>query len=404
MGRRAAARGKDLTATEYRRRYEGPVEFRHAAPKKGKRKLRSPRWAKFCLFFGIFFILISATGVGVKLFVSKRYDAAIQRADLLGNNRKEGKAKLKGPMNLLVMGTDKRTEEDFDPNDPSSRTWATPGSARADTIMWIHIPKGTDHAYVISIPRDSYVYIPSNEDMPDTEFEWEGGKDKINAAFSYGGAPLMVSALQKFSGQTIDYPVLVNFKAVKQLTDAVGGVDVMVDETTQDFRTLEKFVKGKQHLDGDRADAFVRQRKAICADRYPVTNPKKKGPECSLERGDYDRQARQQQFIQALTKRMSDKGIMTSPTKLDKFMRTALENLKVDKSMPVQDLGFSLKHLRPSNTTYLTLPMIGGVLEGGVWYEKVDEEKCEELFAAMESDSLQSYVARNGKNDVTHGR
>src|SRR5262249_35689205 len=146
--------------------------------------------------------------------------------------------------NFLLLGTDKRTADDFDPNDASSNTWTTPGPARADTIMLVHVPKGNNSAYVISIPRDAYIYIPSNAGMKKADIKWDGGKSKVNAAFAYGGSPLMVSTLQQFSGLTIDYPILLNFKAVRDITDAVGGVDVIVDRATQDYRSLERFPVG----------------------------------------------------------------------------------------------------------------------------------------------------------------
>lgn len=401
MGRRDR-RGDETT--EYRRRYSGPVEFRHAAPKRGKRKLRSPLWTKFCLVFGVLFILTSAMGIGAKVLLTSRYDNNIKRENLLGEHRTDKKVKLDGPLNFLILGLDKRSEEDYDPNDDSSHTWVTDGSpARADTIMWVHVPKGANKAYVVSIPRDTYVYIPENNDE-NAEIQWEGGEDRINAAYAYGGAPLMISTLKELTGITIDFPILVNFKAVKEITDAVGGVDVTVDELTQDYRTLEIFKPGPQRLDGKRADAYVRQRKAICMYNYPVKDPRYKGEECGLPRGDYDRQARQQQFIQALSHRIDEQGMATNPKKLDKLLRVITDNLTVDESMPVQDLVFSLKHLSQKDLTFLSLPMGESItLDNGALVETVNEPQTEELFSSIQNGTMEQYIAQYGKNDVTHG-
>lgn len=362
----------------YRARYVEPFEFRHAAPKRGKRKLRSPLWARFCLFLGALLMLASSTAYGAQWLLTKRYDENITRADLLGSNRTNG-AKIDGALTFLVLGTDKRTEEDYDPRDESSHMWAVDGE-RADTIMVIHIPKDQDSAYVISVPRDSDVYIPPSGD-------WEGGRDKLNAAYRWGGAPLVVSTVNRMLGIKIDYPVVMHFKAVREITDAVGGVTVTIDQDAFDPRTQRTWARGEHKLSGKDAEDYVRQ-------RY------------GLDGSDYDRQKRQQQFVHAVTERIDAEGIAANPGKLDKLLRVVTGNLTVDHSMPVKDLVFSLKHLRPDNATYLNFPMAGSEEIDGVWYENVDEDVAKELGTAMRAATMQPFVSRYPqlKNDPTHGR
>jgi LCP family protein required for cell wall assembly len=214
----------------------------------------------------------------------------------------------------------------------------------------------------------------------------------------------MLRTLKELTGVVPDFPVLVNFEAVREITDAVGGVDVTGPETTQDYRTLEIFEAGRQHLNGERADAYVRQRKAICSDIFPVTNPRRKGAECGLPRGDYDRQARQQQYLAALSHRIDEKGITNKPGKLDQLLRVITKNLTVDENMPVQDLVFSLKTLGQEDLTFLSLPMLGSqTLDSGAIVEAVDEEQTDALFTAMKNGTLPEYVATYGANDTTEG-
>ncbi|MGH3429277.1 MAG: LCP family protein [Mycobacteriales bacterium] len=308
----------------YRVQRPDSFEFRHAKSKdKKSKKPKSPLWARLCVIFGSVFIVMASLAYGGHLFLEQRYDKNIKRADLLGNNRQENQGKnVKFPLNFLIIGTDKRTPEDYDPNDPSSRTASVKGE-RSDTIMLVHIPQDKSKAYVVSIPRDTDVEIP-----PSADGHFKGGKDKINAAYFFGGAPLLVSTINKLMGVTIDYPIIVHFKAVRELADTVGGVDVVIDKQVQDPRTKIIFQAGPQHLDGKTAEAYVRQ-------RYGLPN------------GDYDRQKRQQQFVFALMNRITQTHVMTSPLKLDKLLRVVTSNITVDQSMPVQDMALALKGLSP---------------------------------------------------------
>lgn len=358
-------------------RYQRRFEFRHAAPKKGKRKLKSPLWARLCVIVGAILLLVSSTAYAGEWFLKSRYEGNINRDDLLGSNRRGSSgSKIDGPLNFLVMGSDSRATEKYNPNDPSSRQASVEG-ARSDTIILVHINKAMNHAYVVSIPRDSYVQIPRYKNKSD------GGKDKINAAFAWGGAPLLVTTVQNLLDTQIDYPVIVDFKAVRDLTDAVGGVDVNVDSTVTDPRSKRTFKAGINHLNGQQAEDYVRQ-------RYGLTG------------SDYDRQKRQQQYLFALMNKITQQGVAHSPSKLDKLLRIATKNLTVDKSMPVTDLVYNLKGMSPSDATFLTLPMAGEHTES--YAEVVDDQGVEELGQALQDDNMDQYIADYPPNDPTHGR
>ncbi|NUS72193.1 MAG: LCP family protein [Corynebacteriales bacterium] len=377
------ARHRDeLGETSLRPAYKPKFEFRHAAPKKGKRKLRSPLWTKLCVFFGVVLILLSTSAYGAQRFLTERYEKNVHREDLLGSNRDAAATKIDGALNFLILGTDKRTKEDEDPNDESTRTWHSNNGERSDTIILLHIPEDQSRAYVISIPRDSYVSIPASDDG-----KYEGGKAKINAAFNYGGAALTVSTVNKLMGITINYPMIMKFKALREIVDAVGGVDVTIDEETTDPRTGRTWEPGPQHLTGKDAEDYARQ-------RY------------GLPRGDYDRQARQQQVINAVSAKMQNQGILSSTSKLDKMLKTITGNLTVDESMPIADLVFSLKHLRPGNITYLTVPVAqSDVKINGESSEILDEDLMLEYGEAINDGTLEEFLNAhpNLRNDPSHG-
>ena len=107
--------------------------------------------------------------------LANHYDSKVNRENILeGVPQPEPAAgDERGPMNFLVLGSDSR--EGADTQDLNGT------GARSDTIMIVHVSRGLQSAFIVSIPRDSYVDIPAGGG-------WHGGKNKINAALSFGGA------------------------------------------------------------------------------------------------------------------------------------------------------------------------------------------------------------------------
>ncbi len=169
------------------------------------------------------------------------------------------KAVVADAMNILLLGSDSRIS-----TDPGA--WIR-GAQRTDAIMVAHIPADRSAVTVTSIPRDSWVSIPGN------------GKNKINAAFSFGGPTLMVKTVEKYTGVRIDHVVIVDFEGFKDITDELDGVRINVAASTSDERSA--FAAGPQTMDGETALKYVRQRH-------------------NLPGGDFDRVKRQQNWIRAV--------------------------------------------------------------------------------------------------------
>ncbi|MCY1136372.1 LCP family protein [Actinoplanes sp. Pm04-4] len=337
-----------------------------------------------------------AAFAGMRL-LSRRYEGAVARADLLpaAPSRSAGAPaepteppKVKGPMNLLLVGSD-------------SRTKGEPGDGRSDVVILVHIPESTGRAYVISIPRDTYLPIA-------TAGGERGPRNKVNAAYAWGGVPRLVQTLNQFGGITVDWPVLIDFAGIRKLTDLVGGVDVVIDKRSVDsYRFLPEnspypsapctdpqgrsrrcvaFPAGKVHLDGQLAEYYVRQRRGLPND-------------------DFDRSKRHQQYLRALAEKIAEQNLLTDPRGLDRLVRTAAGMLTVDRRMPVQRLAFTLRHLRAKDMTFLTLPIAENRDVPGVGAVMVpDAEQCRELFAALRADRLDEYTRVHPPNDVRHGR
>src|ERR1043165_4200757 len=116
-----------------------------------KRVLKSPLWAKILVFFGVLLMAVSGGAVVYARMLTETVNDSVVEEDLLGDtavNTGVDYVATNGPLNFLMIGTDSRDAEDAD------------AEARTDTIMVLHIPKGLDKAYLISIPRDLWVDIP----------------------------------------------------------------------------------------------------------------------------------------------------------------------------------------------------------------------------------------------------
>ncbi len=160
---------------------------------------------------------------------------------------------MKNRVNILVLGIDESTERE---------NW---GSFRTDTMILCSINFDTHDVDLISIPRDSYVKICNASGSARTV---DGHPDygKINSAFSTGGGAqkngfqyAMGTVKYLFGGIPVDYYIGFNMNVVKQVVDAMGGVDYDVDiDVTMNGRTLQP---GMQHMDGQAVLDYARQRK-----------------------------------------------------------------------------------------------------------------------------------------------
>ncbi|NLM68436.1 MAG: LCP family protein [Firmicutes bacterium] len=126
-------------------------------------------------------------------------------------------------------------------------------ASRTDTILLVAADPNTGSAGILSIPRDTRVYIPERD-------RW----DRINAVHAYGGPQLTVKTVENFLGVDIDYYIETDFAGFSRIIDTLGGVEIDVDtdmfyvDTAQDLYIDIK--AGRQVLDGETALQYVRYR------------------------------------------------------------------------------------------------------------------------------------------------
>ena len=325
---------------------------------------RSREWVKWLTTLLAALVFVVASGSWV---LATYYDTKITRIPgidglLAGDDT--------GPLTILVVGSDSREGLSAkEAHELRTGTAAAASGQRSDTMMLLHIAGDRKSATVVSLPRDSYVDIPAYTDADGDKHP--ESKNKLNAAFSLGGAPLLIKTVQQETGISIDHYVEVGFAGVVNMVDALGGVDVCVPTAVDDRRSGLELGAGTSHVDGLMALSYVRAR---------YIDPT----------ADLGRMERQQRFLGSMFQEATSAGVLLNPAKLNSFLNAALQSVHVDEGMSrdmLLELASEAQGLAPKDIRFLTVPLsnvnlstpVGSAVE---W----DEQKAEQVFSSIEDD------------------
>ncbi|WP_245796069.1 LCP family protein [Actinacidiphila alni] len=272
-----------------------------------------------------------------------------------------------GSQTFLLVGVDARSDLPTTGKDAKAPEWK-PGAQRSDTMMLVHLPADHKHAYVVSLPRDSWVSIPGH------------GQAKLNAAFSWGGPPLLIDTVQRLTKVKIDHLAVIDWSGFKKLTDAVGGVDITVDKTVSRRNGPGGvWTAGTHHMNGDDALDYVRE-------RY------------GLPRGDLDRTHRQQNFLRAVLSKMLSGGTFTNPLKLKRTLDQVTDVVSVDDKLSNGDLRglvWNMRGVRSSDMVFMNAPISGFDTIQKQSVVLLDPNGTSELWQAIRNDTMGDYLATN---------
>lgn len=249
------------------------------------------------------------------------------------------------PFYMMLIGSDKREGDDE-------------GGARSDTNIVVRVDPVSNQATLVSIPRDTMIDIDGY------------GTNKFNAAYNYGGAAATIREATQLTGVSISHYAEVSFDELIDLVDAVGGVDVMVDEriddtdadNTTDHPENPRIIieAGEQHLNGEQALVFARSRAYVD--------------------GDFTRTANQRKLIQALV----DKVLALPVTELPGVIQAAAKCVTTD--MKVSDIVSLAQQFKDDGDLVMysaILPSITGYVDG-VSYVFADEDKVTEMMKVVD--------------------
>ncbi|MEV0953066.1 LCP family protein [Promicromonospora sp. NPDC050249] len=251
------------------------------------------------------------------------------------------------PMNIVIMGSDSRGGENRD------LAGGEDAGARSDTTVVMHISGDRSRIEMISIPRDSTVDVPSCTTENGTTTS-ELYSTKFNAAFAQGvqaggtvadGALCTVKTVEQLTGVFMNGFIVVDFAGFSSMVDAVGGVEVCVEEPI--------YSEDANHLS---LDAGVHTLKGVKALDYARA---RKGD--GLGDGtDLGRIGRQQDVMASLSRKVLSQEVLTNPAKSLNFLKAVTRSLTMNEELASIDglagLAYSLRNVRPDTITFMTVP------------------------------------------------
>ncbi|WP_419184238.1 LCP family protein [Streptomyces cyaneofuscatus] len=360
----SGGRGAEATATAGRRKRKAP---------KARRK-KALMWTG-----GVTAFLVATTAVGAYILYEK-LNGNIDAIDIGDQGNKNVVSD--GPMNILIIGTDKRTGK-------GNEGYGDKGSAgHADTTILFHVSEDRTNATAMSIPRDLKTEIPECETKgsdgasttipgtPDERFNTSLGQSGRNPGCT-------MKTVENITGVKPDHFMMVDFNAVKELTTAVGGVEVCMAKPVDDPKSHLKLKQGKSKVEGEMALALLRTRHSF-------------GNESDL-----DRIKVQQQFLASMIREMKSSDTLTNPKKLYTLADAATNALTVDTAIgdakKLMTLAQEIGKVDTKNITFLTMPVIDNPAEPKPITVVVDPVKGEQLFAMLRSDTSLTEVKQKEK-------
>ncbi|MBE8520308.1 LCP family protein [Amycolatopsis sp. H6(2020)] len=262
-----------------------------------------------------------------------------------------------GARDILLVGLDSRTDAQGNPLPrevlDELRAGEADGELNTDSLIFVHIPNDGSKAVAISLPRDTYVDIPGGY-----------GKHKINSAYAramlsarkdlqkqgvkdpkeldvkanQAGAKELIETVEKLTGSTIDNYAAVNLLGFSEITKAIGGVDVCLNNTVKDQYSGANFTKGQHTISGVEALEFVRQRHG-------------------LPNGDLDRVVRQQVFMAGMARKVLSAGTLTNPGKLNDLIEAIKKSVVLNQNWDIFGFAQQMKGLTGGQLEFRTIPV-----------------------------------------------
>ena len=231
---------------------------------------------------------------------------------------------LNGPLNILLAGVDLRTG--LTRAQQLKLHVGDVPSYNSDTLMLIHISGDRSSVTVVSLPRDSWVFIPGH------------GMNKINAAFGLGGPRLTVATVERATGLTVNDFIEVNFLGFVKVIDALGGVNICLPQAVDDSYSGLHMSAGLHHVNGVTALKYARDRHSFAA-------------------SDLARITDQQRLVASLLQEAISSGTLANPLRLGRFLAALPGVIKVDQNLDLTALADQLRGITPAEVRFLTVPL-----------------------------------------------
>ncbi|MFD1020159.1 LCP family protein [Thalassobacillus hwangdonensis] len=307
-------------------------------PRIVRRRKRKLRKRAFFVFLPMMLLLAAGSYAGYLYFKADKVfsDSYVEDEREKSNLREQVVDPGKDHVSVLIMGVDSNEHR----NNASS--------ARTDALMLATFNKDEKSVNLVSIPRDSLVYIPE-----------VGYEDKINHAHAFGGPKATIETVENLLDIPVDYYVKLNFHAFVDVVDALNGISVDVPYEFTESNSMDKkgsihLMPGEQTVDGEEALALARTRKL----------------DNDIERG-----KRQQEILSAVIKKSTS---VNSLLKYDDLMQAVGDNMTTNMTFN------EMKAFIQYGTKGTNIEINSHTLEGydyqpsGTYYWALDQTSLEE--------------------------
>ncbi|AGG66116.1 cell wall biosynthesis protein LcpA [Corynebacterium callunae] len=357
-----------------------PVRDIQAAPVavQSTKQAGHPALRSIIAFLSVLVLLVSGLGY---FAVGKVGDVANAGNLSLGGGSgvKDGEA-ADGATDILLVGSDSRSDAQGNALSDDELAMLRAGDEEndnTDTIMVIRVPNDGSSATAVSIPRDTYIHdeeygnmkingvYGAYKDARITELTEEGASAdaEMETRAKESGREGLINAVSDLTGVTVDHYAEIGLLGFVLLTDAVGGVEVCLNNAVDEPLSGANFPAGRQTLGGSDALSYVRQRH-------------------DLPRGDLDRIVRQQSYMASLVNQVLSSGTLTNPSKLNALADAVMRSVIIDDGWDVMGFATQLQNLAGGNVSFSTIPVtsIDGVGDYGESVVTVDVKQVHTFF------------------------
>ncbi|WP_234331016.1 LCP family protein [Streptomyces sp. NRRL F-4474] len=340
-------------------------------PRSGRRRVL--RWVSCVLS-----LLILGTAAAGYLYY-RHLNGSIQTDALnLGENKLGGSkpnAFGQTPLNILLIGSDARNDAENQALGGATDTFD--GPPLADVQMLLHLSADRSNISVVSMPRDTMLMMPKCTEPGGKVHPASKGLVQTNESIQRGGPGCTVAAWTELTKIPIDHFMMIDFKGVVRMADAIGGVPVCVEQNVHS-RTRDgkgsglKLPKGTSVIQGETALQWLRT-------RY------------GFEDGtDIGRTHAQHQYMNSMAREFRKNAKLSNPVKLNSLAQAAIEAMVVDTGLnkidKLFDLSMELKKVPPGRITMTTMPWVYSTKPGLDGRVEPKPGEAEDLFRMVRED------------------
>ncbi len=314
-----------------------------------------PKWLKITIIVALVCANIAVLGF---IWVVKTGNDLLSGASTLDESVSDVLDPTTGEaLTFLIVGSDSRAGlDDLDGFGDFS-------GARSDVVMMVRVDRVTNTARMLSLPRDLWVSIPGN------------GENRINAAYAFGGASLLIETIKENLDVEINHYVEIDFVGFQALVDELGGIEIEFDYPARDSKSGLDVDAGLQTLDGEQALAYARSR------HYQELQG---GSWVSVKASDIGRTERQQEVIKAILSELKSPASIAEAGDIASAMS---QHMSIDSKLAdssVSSMVWDFKGILTGSTEGSTLPTSGASI-GGRSVQVAKEPEASEMLAEFRS-------------------